>query len=360
MMHLPTGDVRVPRDIASIRSDVDGVSWRGGDPGVRRALIVGVDYYEHLGPLSGCVNDAKSVRDVLEYNADGTRNFTVHMLTATGPADGVVRAAIWDALRDLFSGEGEIAVFYFSGHGFVTETGGYLCASESQPGDDGLALDEIMAMAARSSARNKMIILDSDQSGLAEIGWVQGSGSEVGDGVTVLATSTWNDDAQDANGSGIFTRYLVEALNGAAADLAGHITPGRVYDHIDHSIGPWDRRPQYTTSVNWYVSLRRTIPPIDLPELRMLGVLFPEPSYIFPLDPGYEPRRFADHLDDPLIPPPDPKKNDVFAILQKYATVNLVRPVDSPDMWHAAMQSKGCELTTLGRHYRELVDNGLI
>jgi uncharacterized caspase-like protein len=126
---------------------------------MRRALIVGIDYYEHLDPLRGCVNDAKSVRDVLEYNADGTRNFTVHMLTATGPADGVVRAVIRDTVRDLFSGESEIAVFYFSGHGFVTETGGYLCTSESQPGDDCLALDEIMAMAAQSSALSKMIIL---------------------------------------------------------------------------------------------------------------------------------------------------------------------------------------------------------
>ena len=29
-------------------------------------------------------------------------------------------------------------------------------------------------------------------------------------------------------------------------------------------------------------------------------------------------------------------------------------------MWHAAMQSKGCELTVLGQHYRNLVEQNLI
>jgi hypothetical protein len=29
-------------------------------------------------------------------------------------------------------------------------------------------------------------------------------------------------------------------------------------------------------------------------------------------------------------------------------------------MWHAAMQSKGCELTVLGEHYRKLVEAEMI
>jgi hypothetical protein len=175
-----------------------------------------------------------------------------------------------------------------------------------------------------------------------------------------MAAAAANKPAMEIYGKGVFTNLLIEALNGAAADLLGDITPGRVYDHIDHSLGPRDQRPVYKTNARSFVSLRRTIPPIQPSELRMLGILFPEPNYMFPLDPGYEPKRFVEHLDDPLIPPPDPKKNEAFAILQKYATVNLVRPVDSPDMWHAAMRSKGCELTTLGRHYHELVFKGLI
>lgn len=42
---------------------------------MRKALIVGIDYYVSIKPLSGAVNDAYSVKAVLERNADGTLNF---------------------------------------------------------------------------------------------------------------------------------------------------------------------------------------------------------------------------------------------------------------------------------------------
>jgi hypothetical protein len=78
------------------------------------------------------------------------------------------------------------------------------------------------------------------------------------------------------------------------------------------------------------------------------------------LDPSYEPERSAEQLSDRSIPAPDPAKNRVFAALQEMTRVNLVRPVGAPHMWHAAMQSKGCELTVLGQHYWNLVQEDLI
>jgi hypothetical protein len=55
-------------------------------------------------------------------------------------------------------------------------------------------------------------------------------------------------------------------------------------------------------------------------------------------------------------------KTAIFRLLQNYARVNLVRPVDAPHMWHAAMENKSCELTVLGEHYRGLgrIDNHCI
>ena len=44
---------------------------------MRKALIVGIDYYAHANRLGGCVNDAYSVRQVLERHGDGTKNFDV-------------------------------------------------------------------------------------------------------------------------------------------------------------------------------------------------------------------------------------------------------------------------------------------
>lgn len=330
---------------------------------MRKALIVGIDYYEHISCLSGCVNDAHSVKTVLKRHADGTVNFaTPRVLTGTGPTDMLRRAELKEAIRELFAGDSEIALFYFAGHGYIEDTGGYLCTGESRSGDDGLALSEIMTLAGGSATKNKVIILDSCHSGVAGSRPERGSIAEIRKGMTILTASTADQYAMevDGGGAGVFTTLLVDALSGAAANLVGDITPGSVYAHIDQSLGPWAQRPVFKTNVESFVSLRKATPPIEFAELLQLATLFPRADYEFPLDPSYEPERFEEQRNDPSIPAPDPRKNAVFAILQKYVKVNLVRPVGATHMWHAAMQSKSCELTVLGQHYRALVEKGLL
>lgn len=330
---------------------------------MRKALIVGIDSYDHLGPLSGCVRDAHSVRSVLERHADGTINFaTPKLLTGTSSADRVDRGDLKEAVRELFSDDSEIALFYFAGHGHVEETGGYLCGTDCRTGDDGLALAELMALAGKSTARNKVIILDSCHSGIAGTRAESAAIAEIKDGMTILTASTAEQYAQETpgGGGGVFTNLFVDALGGSAANLVGDVTPGSVYAHIDQSLGPWAQRPVFRTNVKTFVSLRKAAAPIPLADLQALAAHFPQPDYDFPLDPSFEPERSAEQLADPAFPPPDPQKNAVFAVLQKYVKVNLVRPVAAPHMWHAAMQSKSCELTVLGQHYRNLVANGLI
>jgi hypothetical protein len=51
-------------------------------------------------------------------------------------------------------------------------------------------------------------------------------------------------------------------------------------------------------------------------------------AYDFPLDPEYEPERSDEQRANPDIPSPDPRKNEIFAVLQRYVKVNLVRPED--------------------------------
>lgn len=186
--------------------------------------------------------------------------------------------------------------------------------------------------------------------------------AEISDGVTILTASTANQYAYETpgGGSGVFTNLFVDALNGAAANLVGDITPGSVYAHIDQSLGPWAQRPVFKTNVKTFVSLRRTEPPIALADLQALTKHFPTPDHNLRLDPSFEPERSAEQLNDATIPPPDPANTATFAVLQKYVKVNLARPVDAPHMWHAAMQAKSCELTVLGQHYWSLVDKGLI
>jgi hypothetical protein len=330
---------------------------------MRKALIVGIDHYKHITSLSGCVNDAHSVKAVLERNSDGTLNFAApQVMTGTSSTQVVCKRELKDAVRELFADDAEIALFYFAGHGYIEDTGGFLCASDAETGDDGLSLQELMTLANSSRAKNKVIMLDSCHSGVTGNNAITRDLAEISDGVTILTASTAEQYALEVpgGGAGVFTQLLVDALSGAAANLVGDITPGSVYAHIDQSLGPWAQRPVFKTNVKTFVSLRKTEPPIALAELQALTMIFPSPDYDFPLDPSFEPERSSDQLGDPALPEPDPQHTATFRVLQDYMRVNLVRPVGAPHMWHAAMQGKSCELTVLGQHYWDLVNKGLI
>lgn len=320
---------------------------------MRKALVVGIDHYDQINPLYGCVNDAHQVKAVLEKNSDGSVNFDVRLLTGTGPKDRVPRAQIRDSVEALFSGDSEIALFYFAGHGHIEATGGYLCGSDCTRGDDGLSLAEVLVFANKSKARNRVVILDSCHSGIAGAYSAIHPASELTEGLTILTASSEDQYAKEENGSGVFTTLLVDALGGAAGNLVGDVTPGSVYAHIDQSLGAWEQRPVFKTNVRSFVSLRRVQPPIDTGDLRRLTEFFPQPGFEFQLDPTFEPELTGRPAG---APPPDPQNTAKFAILQKLNRVNLVVPVGAPHMWHAAMESKACKLTVLGEHYRRLVE----
>src|SRR5471032_1277701 len=134
---------------------------------MRKSLVVGIDYYAHVGPLFGCVNDSFAVKAMLDRHADGSVNFGVKHLKATGPSETVGRDELRQAITDLFAGDGEVSLLYFAGHGHVESTGGYLCSSDVKSGNDGVSLAEIMVMANKSRVQSRVIILDSCHAGVA-------------------------------------------------------------------------------------------------------------------------------------------------------------------------------------------------
>jgi hypothetical protein len=324
---------------------------------MRKALIVGINYYKYGNPLFGCVDDAHEVKAVLERHDGGSINFDCMLLTGTGPSDVVDRGKLKDSIAQLFGTDAEIALFYFAGHGHIESTGGYLLATDSQRGDDGVSLSEILILANASRAKNKVIVLDSCHSGIAGTAPTGDQLATLSEGLTVLTASTKDQYATEEDGRGVFTTLFVDALNGSAANLTGDITPGSVYAHIDQSLGAWEQRPVFKTNVKQFVSLRIVSPPISTADLRRLTEFFPAPGFEFHLDPSYEPEMKG---RDPGMPAPNPENTRTFAVLQRYNRLNLLVPVNAPHMWNAAMESKSCRLTALGEHYRRLVEKNRI
>jgi len=324
---------------------------------MRKALVVGINYYEHVSGLFGCVDDAHSVKAALERHGDGSINFDARLLTGTGPTDVVNRHDLKDQINALFADDCEIALFYFAGHGYIEATGGHLICSDSQRGDDGISLNDVLALANSSKAKNKIIILDSCHSGIAGTPSTGGDNATIAEGVTILTASTKDQYATEENGRGVFTTLFVDALNGVAANLVGEVSPGGIYAYIDQSLGAWEQRPVFKTNVKSFVALKNVQPTIQLADLQRLTEFFPKPGHEFQLDPSFEPEMKGRSEG---MPDPDPENTRTFAILQKFNRVNLLVPVGVRHMWNAAVESKTCRLTVLGEHYRRLVEKGRI
>jgi uncharacterized caspase-like protein len=310
---------------------------------MRKALVVGIDDYPNA-ELYGCVNDATTIANLLERDGDGSPNFSV--LPLTSPPKQVTRAQLRESVRKLFDGECDVALFYFAGHGMIDSNGGWIVTSDFRQYDEGIQMDEILALANQSKAKDKIIILDCCHSGSFGNQAINGSNmAQLSDGVTVLTACRSYEVSTEKNGQGLFTSLLVDALYGGAADIRGYITPGSLYSYVDEALGPWDQRPVFKTNVSRFTKLRRVSPKISLEILRKITEYFPQAEAEHHLDPEYE-DQYEGH---------DPEKVEIFKHLQKYVSEGLVKPVDEEFMYFAAMNSKSCRLTAMGYQYWRLV-----
>jgi Caspase domain len=309
---------------------------------MRKALIIGVNNYPK-NPLNGCVRDAIEIANVLEKHADGSPNFSIKLLT--DPSENLNKGIIKKSIDELFSGDSEVALLYFSGHGIINALGGFIVTPDHSEYDEGISMNEILNYANASKCRDKIVILDCCNSGAFGTPKFGNNISELGDGLTVLTACRFNESSIERGGQGIFTSLLLDGLQGGAADLRGYITPGSLYAYVDEALGAWDQRPIFKTNVSRFVSIRKITPKITLETIRQLTVYFSTPESEHKLSPEYE---FTSTN-------PDDFKVKVFKDLQKFVSVGLVVPVDEEHMYFAAMNYKSCRLTALGFQYWRLV-----
>jgi len=311
---------------------------------MKKALIVGINDYPSA-PLNGCVNDANAIGTILESHGDGSPNFGVKMMTS--PSSNITRSALREAIEQLFTGDSDMALLYFSGHGYIKSTGGYLVTTDAKKYDEGVSMDEVLTLANQSKAKNKVIILDCCHSGaLGSPSITANNIAQLSEGLSVLTASRDSEYAIEVNGSGVFTSLVVDALKGGAADLRGNITPGSLYAYVDEALGAWDQRPIFKTNVTSFSPLRKISPKVPLETMRKITSYFATPDSEHPLNPTHEdtdPSAIEDNVK-------------IFKDLQKFQSVGLVIPVDAEFMYFAAINSKSCRLSALGYQYWRLVN----
>lgn len=311
---------------------------------MRRAIAIGIDNYPSF-PLKSCIKDATRFAEAIRLNGDGAPNFEVKIET------DLERSQLKELAEKLFAGEPEMALFYFSGHGFLNGTGGHLVTIDAKRYDEGVSMDDLLKLANQSKARQKIVILDCCHSGAMGNPSINGSSTALlSEGLSVLTASRTDEAAMADDTESVFTALILDGLAGGAADLRGNITPGSLYAYVDEALGAWDQRPIFKTNISSFAAIKKVAPKITSETLRKIIGYFNTPTSEHNLDPSYE---FTHSSADPI-------KVAIFKDLQKFESVGLVIPVGEEHMYFAAINSKSCKLTAYGHQYWRLAKEGKI
>ncbi|NPE26337.1 caspase family protein [Prevotella sp. PCHR] len=326
---------------------------------MRKALLIGINNYPGELRLSGCIEDIHCLKSAIERHGNGEKNFGVKMLEDVQTSDEVLQNII-----ELFHDDAEVALLYFSGHGYVNTTGAEIVTpyelKHSGMYYKGVQMKDIMEVVHNSKAKNKIIILDCCHSGQMGKFNITETGSVLDEGVSILTACREDESACEAGGHGLFTELLCSALQGGAADFNGNITMGSIYAYIDRSFGEWEQRPVFKTNVSAFVSLKKVEPKVPLSVFRELPNLFSAANGVHKLDSSYEFTNSPEEQHKLVEPHAKPENVKKFKLLQQLQSIGLVEPVDAPFMYFAAMNGTGCKLTALGKHYWRLVKNNNI
>ena len=250
------------------------------------ALLVGINDYQSVQKLTGCINDVAAFRDFLEQNFD-KGYLKISQLTDAA----ATRAAVIAGFRTHLAkaNAGDIAVFYFCGHGAQSPSAaefkafypdgkeeGLVCYDSRDPGNFDLADKELAVLIDELAGRGPevTIILDCCHSGSGtrdiaddllvtrmtggnsyerKIGdyidnhyadqLAAGKGLSIPQGRHVLMSACRDvETAKEISGKGgVFTSSLIKALAGNAGHLSYYDLMIRCRDAVRSFVQAMDR-----------------------------------------------------------------------------------------------------------------------
>ncbi len=228
----------------------------------RMALVIGNDDYESVARLEKAVNDAEAI-------AEHLTGIGFNVTLARDIGRRAMSRAVLEFEKTLQ--EGDVALFYYAGHGFSISGQDFLLPvdiPEAGPGDESLVRDEafltndLADRFLRAGAATAILILDAcrdnpfAQPGKRSLGGDSGLANQpLGEGIFVLYSAGQYQSALDSLGPGdpnnnsVFTRAFLKQLerpNASIIDIAkatqvavrdmassiGHVQLPSYYDQI--------------------------------------------------------------------------------------------------------------------------------
>ncbi len=323
-----------------------------------RALIVGINTYNHARNLKRCVADAEAITKLLERNHDGKPNYDCRtLLDVMEDGTPITRSSLRKACYANFSDFKDEVLFYFSGHGALTPFGGHLCAYDSEKDDYGIPMQEIVQMCLDSRARDILLILDCCHSGdIASPSFFNAGQKDplslLREDMTVIASSRDSEASLEGSDHGVFTQAVIDSLEGGAADHMGWITAPSIYAYVERRFGQHMQRPIYKSHATRVVVVRECAPLINRLKLHQLTGLFPTFDYKYQLDPEHEPEDQNGNIQEPV----NKDKIEIAQLFKDYRDTGLLKPsIHGEQLYWTARHSHTVELTIRGREYWMLV-----
>jgi len=224
----PATPADTPAAPSASRSAHYGASW---------ALLIGIDQYQdpRIPRLRHAANDVQAMDQVLH----GLGFQTLTLLNAQATKRGI--EAAFEKLSDL--AKDDRLLIFFAGHGETAQLAkgseeGFLVpydANRRRLVQTGIAMRDIDRLGERLPPKHILFVLDACHAGFAFVGFRDIEPEEKGDAyyravtakpvVQVLTAGETGQKAAERDGQGLFTRWLVQGLQGVAdRDSDGIIT----------------------------------------------------------------------------------------------------------------------------------------
>lgn len=336
----------------------------------RKALLIGVNNYESVTKLGlGKQLDVSMMDEVLKEHADGTSNFIVE--TCLDPSNKKIE----EELDAFFKRPCDYGVLYFSGHGRRVQQKGYICGRDTKINENyGVSMEYLLEKINASTIKELTVILDcchagefanTDKDNTAYLQEV----SKLRKGISILAATNSNDVAIESKGKGVFTSLLYEALQGATADILGHITAVGIYAYAESVLNPWQQRPVLKTSVDEMTPLRICASKLQVATLLKLdkAPFFEQKEDRIPLSGMYLGEK---NIVQKILAFPEASKGIPVATLLKeqerlttlahFESVGLLQCTNGVTFSQAIIDGSECWLSAYGAYIWERVRKGMI
>ena len=216
------------------------------------ALVIGIDQYKYVSPLSFAKNDATAIAKNLK-DRFGFAKANINLLLDKNATFAAIRDTYLDFANNGRLGPNDRLVVFFAGHGHTVSGArgdvGFLVPHEGNPNETKTLIrwDDLTRNADLIPAKHIFFMMDACYGGLAlQRGPGMGNMRFLGDMLKrharqVLTAGKADEVVADGGGvrpgHSIFTAHLLNGLEGAAATKEGIITANGVMAYVYEKVG---------------------------------------------------------------------------------------------------------------------------